>query len=283
MGEKTAMLDFFVVDEIIMNALKEDIGWGDITASSTVPADKTVRGKFIAKEDTVVCGLEVAARVFALIDTEITMEILIEDGASVKKGDVIATVSGNARAVLEGERVALNLLQRMSGIASRTQTCVEQVAGTRAMITDTRKTTPGLRVLEKYSVRVGGGRNHRFCLADGVLIKDNHIKAAGGIRQAVESARASIPHTLKIEVEVEDFDQISEALTCGVDIIMLDNMSLADMAKAVAIINGRAQVEASGNMGDKDLKEVAATGVDIISIGALTHTVRAADISLRFE
>lgn len=277
------MLDFFVVDEIIMNALKEDIGWGDITASSTVPADKTIRGKFIAKEDTVVCGLEVAARVFTLIDTEIKMELLAQDGAAVSKGGVIATVSGNARAILEGERVALNLLQRMSGIAGRTRRCVEQVADTRAMITDTRKTTPGLRVLEKYAVRVGGGRNHRFCLSDGVLIKDNHIKAAGGIAQAVEAARAAIPHTLKIEVEVEDFNMISEALTCGADIIMLDNMTAQDMAKAVAIINGRALVEASGNMGDRDLREVAATGVDIISIGALTHTIKAADISLRFE
>lgn len=277
------MLDFFVVDEIIMNALKEDIGWGDITASSTVPADKTIRGKFIAKEDTVVCGLEVAARVFTLIDTDIKMELLAQDGAAVSKGGVIATVSGNARAILEGERVALNLLQRMSGIAGRTRRCVEQVADTRAMITDTRKTTPGLRVLEKYAVRVGGGRNHRFCLSDGVLIKDNHIKAAGGIAQAVEAARAAIPHTLKIEVEVEDFNMISEALTCGADIIMLDNMTAQDMAKAVAIINGRALVEASGNMGDRDLREVAATGVDIISIGALTHTIKAADISLRFE
>ncbi|MEI6100468.1 MAG: carboxylating nicotinate-nucleotide diphosphorylase [Eubacteriales bacterium] len=277
------MLDFFVVDEIIMNALKEDIGWGDITASSTIPADKEIKGKFIAKEAIVVCGLEVAARVFDLIDADIVLDLLVEEGSNVLKGDILATISGNARGVLEGERVALNLLQRMSGIASRTRDCVEKVAGTKAMITDTRKTTPGLRVLEKHAVRTGGGRNHRFCLSDGVLIKDNHIKAAGGITQAVESARAEIPHTMKIEVEVEDFDQIREALTCGADIIMLDNMGLADMAKAVAIINGRAMVEASGNMGDKDLREVAATGVDIISIGALTHTVRAADISLRFE
>ncbi len=277
------MLDFFVVDEMIMNALREDIGWGDITAASTVPADKTVRGRLIAKEDTVVCGLDVAARVFTLIDSEIVMELLAEEGSIARKGDVLANITGNARAVLEGERVALNLLQRMSGIANRTRYCVEQVAGTRAMITDTRKTTPGLRALEKYAVRVGGGRNHRFCLSDGVLIKDNHIKAAGGIAQAVEAARAGIPHTMKIEVEVEDFDMIREALTCGADIIMLDNMTVEDMAKAVETIGGRALVEASGNMGDRDLKEVAATGVDIISIGALTHTIRAADISLRFE
>lgn len=277
------MLDFIVADEIIMNALREDIGWGDVTSCAAVPADKNIRGRFIAKEDTVVCGLTVAARVFELIDPGIHMELLTDEGTPVSKGDALATVAGNARAVLQGERVALNLLQRMCGIAARTRQCAQLVAGTGAVITDTRKTTPGLRLLEKYAVRVGGGRNHRFCLSDGVLIKDNHIRAAGGIRNAVEAVRAVIPHTMKIEVEVEDFDMLTEALDCGAEIIMLDNMALADMAKAVEMIGTRALTEASGNMGDRDLKEVALTGVNLISIGALTHTVRAADISLRFE
>ena len=276
------MLDFFVVDETIKNALKEDIGWGDITAASTIPADKRIQGRFIAKEKTVVCGIEVAKRVFCLIDPAVQMDILIPEGENVSKGDVIAQVSGNARSILTGERVALNFLQRMSGIAARTRDCVQQAAGHRAMVTDTRKTTPGLRIFEKYAVRIGGGRNHRYNLADGVLIKDNHIKAAGGISEAVRAARMAIPHTMKIEVEVEDFAMIEEALACGVEIIMLDNMTIQDMEKAVRLIGGRALVEASGNMGDKDLKEVAATGVDIISIGALTHTIRSADISLRF-
>ncbi len=276
------MLDFFIVDEIIKNALHEDIGWGDITAASTIPADRQIEGRFIAKENTVVCGIEVAKRVFYIIDPSVHMELLVPEGQSVSRGDVIAQVSGNARAILTGERVALNFLQRMSGIAARTRDCAAQVKGTRAMITDTRKTTPGLRILEKYAVRTGGGRNHRYNLADGVLIKDNHIKAAGGIREAVEAARSSIPHTMKIEVEVENFAMIEEALACKVEIIMLDNMTVPDMEKAVSLIGGRALVEASGNMGDKDLREVASAGVDIISIGALTHTIRSADISLRF-
>ena len=277
------MLDFFVVDEIIKNALREDIGWGDITASATIPAGKQIQGRFIAKEKTVVCGLPVAQRVFQIIDPDVKMDILAAEGSTVAQGDVIALISGNARSVLAGERVALNFLQRMSGIAARTQECVRQVAGTKARISDTRKTTPGLRILEKYAVRTGGGSNHRYNLSDGVLIKDNHIKAAGGIRQAVKTARDSIPHTMKIEVEAEDFEMIKEALACHVEIIMLDNMSVADMEKAVELIGGRALVESSGNMGDRDLKQVAATGVDIISMGALTHTVKSADISLRFD
>ncbi len=276
-------MDTFIVDKIIKNALEEDIGWGDVTANSTVPKDRLSSGRFLAKEKTVVCGIDVARRVFALIDPDVDVKVLIEDGNVAEKGDVIAKIHGNARALLAGERVALNFLQRMSGIAMRTQDCVNRVKGTKAQITDTRKTTPGLRILEKYAVRTGGGKNHRYNLADGVLIKDNHIRAAGGIRPAVEAARTVIPHTLKIEVEVEDFAMIEEALAGGADIIMLDNMSAKDMKKAVEMIGGRALVEASGNMGDKDLKEIADTGVDIISIGALTHTIKSADISLRFD
>lgn len=195
----------------------------------------------------------------------------------------MAQVSGPARSILRAERVSLNFLQHISGIATKTKIACEAISGTKAVISDTRKTTPGLRSLEKYAVRVGGGTNHRFNLADGILIKDNHIKAAGGISNAVRMARKLATHMLKIEVEVETFDQIREALDCGADIIMLDNMSIHNMKKAVSMINGRAIVEASGNMGEKDLLEVAKTGVDIISIGALTHSVTALDITLKFD
>ena len=219
---------------------------------------------------------------FDTVDSTIEFQAFVKDGDAVKKGDIIAEVSGEARSVLTGERTALNLLQRLSGVATNTAKAVKAVEGTKAKITDTRKTTPGLRVLEKYAVRVGGGSNHRFCLADGILIKDNHIVAAGGITAAVEAARKNAPHTLKIEVEVETRAQTEEALAAGADIIMLDNMSCPEMKECVELIGGRAMVEASGNMGERNRAEVAATGVDIISIGALTHSVKALDISLKF-
>lgn len=276
------MLNTFYLDEFLKRALEEDIGHGDITTLSTVAVDRYTEGKFIAKEDGVICGLPVLIRLFEILDPAIKIDCKVDEGDLLKKGDVIADIKGHARSILTGERVTLNLLQRMSGIATRTHEAVEEIKGTSAVIADTRKTTPGLRMLEKYAVRIGGGSNHRFNLADGILIKDNHIVAAGGITQAVRRARRMASHMLKIEVEVENFEQIEEALAAGADIIMLDNMSLEDMAKAVVIIGDRALVEASGNMGDKDLATVAATGVDIISIGALTHTVRAMDISLRF-
>lgn len=276
------MLDLYL-NELIEKSLKEDIGTGDITTLSTIPADKTITGTFLAKEDGILCGMEVVEKVFAFVSPEISLEILKKDGDAIQKGDVIARVSGNARCILTGERLALNLLQHMSGIATRTREAVDQIAGTSARIADTRKTTPGLRVLEKYAVRVGGGSNHRFNLADGVLIKDNHIAAAGGITAAVKMARENIPHTLKIEVEIETFEELEEALAAGADIIMLDNMSNEDMKKAVGIVAGRAITEASGNMGEKDLRAVAETGVDLISIGALTHSVKALDISLKFK
>lgn len=276
------MRDLYL-DKLIDDALREDVGTGDITTLSTIPADATITGRYIAKEDGVLCGMDVAKAVFARLDDAVVFEKKKEDGDAFGKGDILATVSGNARSILTGERVSLNLMQHLSGIAARTAQAVAQVKGTQAHIADTRKTTPGLRVLEKYAVTCGGGSNHRFNLADGVLIKDNHIAAAGGIAPAVAMARQHIPHTLKIEVEVETFAQLEEALEAGADIIMLDNMSNEDMKKAVATVAGRALTEASGNMGDKDLREVAATGVDIISIGALTHSVRAADISLKFS
>lgn len=271
------------VEQIITLALNEDIGTGDITTLSTIPADKTALGRFVAKEDMILCGIDLAKHIFGRVDPSIELKANFKDGDAVKKGDVIATVSGNAQNVLTGERTALNFMQRLTGIATRTHVSVAEVAGTNAKITDTRKTTPGLRVLEKYAVRVGGGTNHRFNLADGVLIKDNHIAVSGGIKNAVKNARAVIPHTLKIEVEVETKEQLAEALDAGADIIMLDNMSNDLMRECVGIVAGRALVEASGNMGEKSLREVAETGVDIISIGALTHTVKAADISLKFQ
>ncbi|HHU06062.1 MAG TPA: carboxylating nicotinate-nucleotide diphosphorylase [Clostridiales bacterium] len=269
-------------DEFIKRALDEDIGTGDITTISCIPENAVSRGVFKAKEPGLICGMDILIRVFTLLDPSVVVTPFVTDGTYVERGAVIAEISGNSRSILSGERVALNLVQRLSGIATRTFEAVKQVSGTKAVIVDTRKTTPGLRVLEKYAVKTGGGRNHRFNLADGVLIKDNHIKAAGGIREAVVAVRKTAPHTLKIEVEVETMEQIDEALAAGADIIMLDNMGLEEMAAAVKRINGRALVEASGNMGERNLREVAETGVDFISIGALTHTVKALDISLKF-
>ncbi len=272
----------YSVEQLIDRALEEDIGTGDITTLTTISEDAVGHGKYIAKEDGVLCGIDLAQRVYARLDDKIVFTAYKKDGDEIKKGDVIAEVSGPAISLLTGERVGLNLMQRLSGTATKTRECTKKIAGTRATIADTRKTTPGLRVLEKYAVRVGGGSNHRFNLADGILIKDNHIVAAGSITEAVSRARKNAPHTLKIEVEVETFEQLEEALAAGADIIMLDNMSCEDMARAVKIVDGRAKTEASGNMGDRDLYEVAKTGVDIISIGALTHSVRSLDISLKF-
>lgn len=277
------MLTNYSLDDLIRRSLDEDIGNGDITTLSTVSEEKQIEGSFIAKEDGIICGLPLLKRLFEMLDPAVKLEILVSEGDAVIKSEVIARISGPARSILTGERVSLNFLQRLSGIATRTHKAVQEISGTGAVIADTRKTTPGLRSVEKYAVRTGGGSNHRYNLADGILIKDNHIRAAGGISQAISKARKMATHMLKIEVEVETFAQIEEALESGADIIMLDNMSIEDMAKAVKMINGKALVEASGNMGDKSLRDVAMTGVNIISIGALTHTVRALDISLRFS
>ena len=277
------MLEFIGLDSLILAALREDIGTGDITTLSCVPEDERSKARFVAKQDGIICGSFVPELVYRLLGGDVTVTICVHDGEKVKKGDVIATLEGNSRQMLTGERVALNFFQHMSGVATQTYGAVVQISGTGAKIIDTRKTTPGLRELEKYAVRTGGGSNHRFGLSDGVLIKDNHIKAAGSITAAVKSARALAPHTLKIEVETETMEQVAEAISAGADIIMLDNMSLAQMTEAVTFIAGRALTEASGNMGERDLNEVAKTGVDFISIGALTHTVQALDISLKFE
>lgn len=277
------MIDMVLVDPIIRNALQEDMPMGDITTDSTVPADQISSGKLIAKEAGVVAGLSVFERVFRLLDATISFDYLVTEGETVVPGTCLLTFCGNSRALLKGERTALNLLQRMSGIASVTAKYVEALKGTNSRIVDTRKTVPGLRYLDKYAVRAGGGTNHRFCLSDGVLIKDNHIKAAGGITAAVRQARSIIPHTIRIEVETESLEQVAEALEARADIIMLDNMTPEKMTEAVQFIAGRALTEASGNVTLDKAKSIAACGVDLISSGALTHSVKAMDISMRFE
>ena len=271
------------LNDLIKRSLEEDLGTGDITTSTTIPEDKIISGKFIAKEMGIICGVEVVKAVFKYVDNTIKLTFNKHDGDSVDKLDIIGTINGNARNILMGERIALNLFQRMSGIATRTLFYVNQTNGYQTKIVDTRKTTPGLRVLEKYAVTKGGGFNHRFNLADGIMIKDNHIKAAGSIKKAVQMARENSPHTIKIEVETETLHQVKEALDAKADIIMLDNMDDDTMKKAVEIIGDKALTEASGNMDVRDIEKVCKTGVDFISIGALTHSVKSLDISLKFE
>ena len=271
------------LDDIIQNALREDIHTGDLTTLALVPEPRPAIARLIAKETLTIAGMAVAARVFSLLDKDIVFEPCCQDGQVLEKGAVLARVSGDASQLLQGERVALNLLQRMSGIATLTACYVQAVKGTGARIVDTRKTTPGLRVLEKYAVRVGGGINHRTGLYDGILIKENHIAAAGGITEAIRRARAYIPHTLKIEIETETVEQVQEALVAGADIIMLDNMDCDTMRHCVGLINSRALVEASGGVNLTTVRAIAETGVDIISIGALTHSPRAMDISMLLD
>jgi len=270
--------------KIIQRALAEDIGTGDITTKATVSPQKKGRAVAIAKNDFVVAGIDVFAQTFKVIDKNIKVKKLLKDGSWAHKGDVIAEVSGSLASILQAERVSLNLFQRMSGIATQSAKYVKAVSGTRAVILDTRKTVPGLRVLDKMAVRLGGARNHRIGLYDGVLIKDNHIEAAGGITAAVAAQRKHLARRpMKIEVETENMSEVREALACGVDIIMLDNMSIRAMKKAVEFVAGRALLEASGNVSLKNVAAIAATGVDFISIGELTHSVTAADISLKIK
>lgn len=271
------------LDRLIEHALAEDIHTGDITTRAVVPGKRPATARLIAKEELTLAGIDVAGQVFRRLNRETVFSPCQADGALLAKGDLLATMSGDASDLLMGERVALNLLQRMSGVATLTTRFVAAVAGTKARIVDTRKTTPGLRELEKYAVRVGGGINHRTGLYDGVLIKENHIAAAGGISEAISRARAYIPHTLKIEIETESLSQVEEALAAGADIIMLDNMSLEEMRSAVAMIAGRALVEASGGVNLDTVRAIAETGVDIISVGALTHSPRAMDISMLLD
>lgn len=261
--------------------LAEDIGRGDLTSESIFVRGETGSARLVARESFIAAGVTtVAAEVFWLQNKDIQVENPVAEGSQMQPGEVLMTVSGPVVDLLKAERVALNLLQRMSGIATFTSRFVAAVAGTGARITDTRKTTPGLRIFEKYAVQAGGGSNHRFNLADGVLIKDNHIAACGSITEAVRRVREKVPHTLKIEVETDTLEQVDECLACGVEIIMLDNMSCAAMAEAVRRIDGRALVEASGGVNLNTVAEIAKSGVDIISVGALTHSAPSCDIGM---
>lgn len=273
----------FEIQRIIRTALEEDIGLGDITTMATVPATTMARAELIAKENFVLAGIDVARQVFQMVDASINFEMLHQDRSPIRQGQVLAWLRGPARGLLMGERVALNLLQRMCAIATLTSQYVAAVAETRATIVDSRKTVPGLRILDKYAVCAGGGRNHRIGLFDGVLIKENHVAAAGGIEAAISRARLTLPHTLKIEIETRNLDEVKQALSARADVIMLDNMTLDEMREALELIDGRALVEASGGVNLETVAEIAATGVDIISVGALTHSVKAADISMLFD
>lgn len=272
-----------VIRKQISAWLEEDIGTGDISSMATISADHQSTGIIHVKQDGWIAGIPVIEMVFESIDPALHFKRITEEGTFVSRGTLIAKIEGNTRNVLTGERLALNLLQRMSGIATKTRAYVDALEGASVRVTDTRKTTPGLRLLEKYAVRIGGGYNHRFGLYDAVMIKDNHIKGAGGITHAIQQARERIPHTMKIEVEVENFLQLNEALAANPDIIMLDNMSLESMKAAVALIRQthlHIMIEASGGVSLATIKDIAATGVDIISVGALTHSVLSLDISL---
>jgi nicotinate-nucleotide pyrophosphorylase (carboxylating) len=268
---------------LVRRALREDIGSGDITTSCTVPARATGRGRIVAKESFILAGIEVGKQTFRTVNRELNFFQWLEDGSRTTEGDCLLEVVGDMAAILMAERTALNFLQRLSGIATITRSFVDKVAGTQAQILDTRKTTPGHRFLEKGAVRAGGGRNHRFGLYDGILIKDNHIAAAGSIRKAVKAARQNSPHMLKVEVEVESLNQLMEAVAAGADIAMLDNMDLVMMAEAVKRTEGKIPLEASGGITLDNVRDVAATGVDFISVGALTHSARAVDMSLEIE
>jgi len=271
------------IDNIITTALMEDINYIDAAADNLIPADHKSSAYYVAKDDGVICGIEIAKRVFELAGTGVEFKILLSDGTKVKKGDIIAEMEGSTLTLLKGERTALNILQHMSGIATATNKCVELVKGTNASVTDTRKTLPGLRALQKYAVTVGGGENHRFNLSDAAMLKDNHIDAYGGITAAVAALREHIGHTVKIEVEVRTLDELREALDNKVEIVMLDNMSCQEMAEAVKITAGRALLEASGNVTAENIRAVAETGVDIISLGALTHSVKCFDVSMKIR
>lgn len=260
-------------------AWNEDIGSGDITTNSLIDPKEHKNARFVAKASGVIAGLPIAEMVFRKLDPGLSFSIQKDDGSHVNPGDLIAEFSGTYRALLTGERIALNFLQHLSGIATYTALCMKEVAGTKVQLLDTRKTLPGFRHLHKYAVRMGGGSNHRFGLYDMAMIKDNHIKVAGGISKAVEEVRKNIPADIRIEVETTSIEEVKEALSVGVEIIMLDNMSTEQMRECVALIAGKAKVEASGNMTVERLREVAETGIDYISIGALTHSVKALDIS----
>lgn len=273
-------MNWLIIDDIIKNALKEDIPNIDITTSAIIDADSNCTVELISKENGILAGSSVFKRVFTLLG-DVTVSFNKTDGDKIQKNEVIALIKGNTRNVLIGERVALNLLQIMCGIASLTNLYTDKLKGTSAKLVDTRKTTPNLKILEKYAVTIGGGTNHRYNLSDGILIKDNHIDAAGGIRNAINKVRESSSFVRKIEVEAENLDMVKEALDCNADIIMLDNMSLDEMKIAVDLINKKAIVEASGNISLDNIRDVALTGVDLISVGKLTHSYTSFDISMK--
>lgn len=276
-------LPIFYVDDLIKRAISEDINYVDVTTDYLVDESRETSAYFIAKDSGVLAGIEIALRVFTLLDDTTKFEILFRDGDAVKKGDILAKIKGKTRTLLKGERTALNLVQHMSGIATATNRCVKLVEGTNASIVDTRKTLPGLRPIQKYAVRCGGGKNHRYNLSDAAMLKDNHIDAYGSLTNAVTALRKKVGHMVKIEVETRNLDELNEALAIGADVIMLDNMDLATMKKAAQITAGRAVLEASGNITHENIAEVAKTGVDIISLGALTHSVTCFDISMKIE
>jgi len=272
--------DLIYLDSIIQRALEEDIGPGDVTTDSIIDPHSTGRAVLLAKEHMILAGLPIFSMVFTLLDPELQFEYLCKDGAAVRTGDVICRISGRLAPILKAERTALNFVQRMSGIATLTNDYIERAGRGKVKILDTRKTVPGLRALDKYAVRMGGGLNHRIGLFDGILIKDNHIAAAGSIKKAVELAKTNSPHTLKVEVEVETLVGVQEALDSGADIIMLDNMPIDTMKQAVRLINRKVLVEVSGGVTLGNIPEIADIGVDFISIGALTHSAKAMDLSL---
>ena len=276
------MLNSIYVDNLIKTALLEDINYLDTTTDYLIDEEQENSAKFLAKSDGVLCGIEVALRVFEILQPNgFETKIYKHDGDKLKKGDIIAEIHGKTRTILKGERTALNLIQHMSGVSTATNKAVELVKGTNASIADTRKTLPGLRPIQKYAVTVGGGRNHRYNLSDAAMLKDNHIDAGGGIANAVAKLKKRLGHMTKIELEVRNLDELKQALAADVDVIMLDNMTPEMMKEAVKITDGKALLEASGNITDETLKKVAQTGVDIISMGALTHSVTAFDISLK--
>lgn len=272
----------FQIDNLIEDALKEDINSWDVATEAVIPKEQESEGLFLAKEDGLICGIEIAKRVFEILEYDGVFEIKKGDGEIVKKGDEVARIKGNTRAILMGERTALNILQHLSGIATRTRMAVNMISN-HTKILDTRKTLPGLRLLQKYAVKVGGGENHRYNLSQAAMLKDNHIKAVGGIKKAVEEARKNLGPMIAIEVEVSNIEELKEALETDVNMIMLDNMDTKSMREAVEITNKRVALEASGNMTLERLIEVSETGVDYISIGALTHSVKALDISLKID
>ncbi len=276
-------LNQFYVDNLIKEAISEDINYIDVSADYLIPEEQRNDSYFVSKADGVLCGLDIAMRVFTLLDDTFTYTVHKNDGDEVKAGDLIVEFNGKTACLLKGERTALNIIQHMSGIATATNKAVKLCEGTNASVTDTRKTLPGLRAIQKYAVVCGGGKNHRYNLSDGAMLKDNHIDAGGGITNAVKILRSKLGHMVKIEVETRNFDEVKEAVEAGADIIMLDNMNNEQMTECVKFIDGRAKTEASGNITLDNIASVAKTGVDIISLGALTHSVKAFDISMKMK